>query len=282
MSACGSASCGRLAGSSSLPSLWCSACKWSSRRACLLQGGALPVTFTAAKSALGHAEAGAGVLGMLHAAARLRQRVAQPLTHLRALNSHVASILQASKSPASLPSQAAPGLTGARDAHIGISSFAFQVRTSHQSSPTWQPFFPAQGIHRSSAACCCSKPRAKHLVWLGCMRDNALFRILLQGTNAHVILCMEPPVLPEPAAAVQQQQPWRRRRFWHGPEPHALLHSCVASPDEDCVRAHMRLDRPATAFLQDFQAGTPAYCLPVCMHASVCLTVMMPCSAFLL
>ena len=55
---------------------------------CDLQGGTLPVTFTAAKSALGHAEAGAGVLGMLHAAAGLSQHMSQPLTHLRALNPH--------------------------------------------------------------------------------------------------------------------------------------------------------------------------------------------------
>ena len=102
---------------------------------CDLQGGTLPVTFTAAKSALGHAEAGAGVLGMLHAAAGLSQHMSQPLTHLRALNPHVISILEAGKCPASLPKQAAPGLSGAGDARIGISSFAFQVRLCHQGSP---------------------------------------------------------------------------------------------------------------------------------------------------
>ena len=61
-------------------------------------------------------------------------------------------------------------------------------------------------------------------------------------------------MLPGSSAAMQQQ-PWRRRRFWHCPEPHALLRSCVALPDQDCVRTHTLLDRLATAFLQDFQVG---------------------------
>jgi acyl transferase domain-containing protein len=90
------------------------------------QGGRFPVSFTAAKSALGHAEAGAGVLGMLHAVTRLQQDNSRALTHLRALNPHVAGILEAGHCAASLPKQDAPGLSGG-DAHIGVSSFAFQV-----------------------------------------------------------------------------------------------------------------------------------------------------------
>jgi hypothetical protein len=49
------------------------------------------------------------------------------------------------------------------------------------------------------------------------------------------------------------QQPWRRRRFWHCPAPHALLHSAAALPNEDCVRMHGHLDRPAAASLHDFR-----------------------------
>lgn len=92
----------------------------------LLQGSRQPVSIAAAKSAVGHAEAGAGAMGMLRTVRRLCNREAQALTHLRAVNPHVASILETSKCPVSLPRQSGPGHSSG-DLHMGISSFAFQV-----------------------------------------------------------------------------------------------------------------------------------------------------------
>ncbi len=92
----------------------------------MLQGVRRPVSIAAAKSALGHAEAGAGATGMLRTIARLSGGAAKALTHLRTVNPHVASILDAGKCPVSLPKQDGPGhCTG--DLCMGISSFAFQV-----------------------------------------------------------------------------------------------------------------------------------------------------------
>ena len=79
-------------------------------------------------------------------------------------------------------------------------------------------------------------------------------------------------MLPGSSAAMQQQ-PWRRRRFWHCPEPHALLRSCVALPDQDCVRTHTLLDRLATAFLQDFQVGGCALPARVACNDNVCVII---------
>ena len=92
----------------------------------LLQGSKQPVSIAAAKSALGHAEAGAGVMGVLRTVWRLCSGEAQALTHLRTVNPHVASILETSKCPVSLPRQSGPGQSFG-DLHMGISSFAFQV-----------------------------------------------------------------------------------------------------------------------------------------------------------
>lgn len=86
--------------------------------------------FAAIKSSLGHAEAGAGAMGILHTMHRLNQAASRALTHLRTINAHVASIVaaQAERCSISLPKQAAPGQSRT-DMLMGISSFAFQVRT---------------------------------------------------------------------------------------------------------------------------------------------------------
>ncbi len=87
------------------------------------------MSIAAAKSALGHAEAGAGAMGMLRTIQWLCSGEARALTHLRTVNPHVASILETSKCPVSLPRQSGPGHSSG-DLHMGISSFAFQVCTA--------------------------------------------------------------------------------------------------------------------------------------------------------
>ena len=81
-----------------------------------------------AKSSLGHAEAGAGALGILRAVTRLQTQSVACLTHLRALNPHVLSILETNldKFPAVLPRQVA-GVSAIGPMCSGISGFAFQV-----------------------------------------------------------------------------------------------------------------------------------------------------------
>ena len=81
-----------------------------------------------AKSSIGHAETGAGALGIMRAVGRMQQGIIAPLTHLRNINNHVQDVLHTSSIGciSLLPRQDAPGAIGGH--HVGISSFAFQVR----------------------------------------------------------------------------------------------------------------------------------------------------------
>ena len=91
-----------------------------------VQGHAEPVQLMAVKSRLGHAETGAGALGVFHACQALCGRSTDALVHLRTLNPHVAGVLDSHsrKLQAALPRQAGP----AQASCVGISSFAFQVQ----------------------------------------------------------------------------------------------------------------------------------------------------------
>ncbi len=44
---------------------------------------------------------------------------------------------------------------------------------------------------------------------------------------------------------------WQRRRFWHSPAPHALLHTASVSLAAGTVSAEGAVDRAAVAFLLD-------------------------------
>ena len=86
---------------------------------------------TAAKSRLGHAEAGAGALGLFQVVQRLEHLQAAPLTHLRSINPHLVALLASGpkkSSPMLLVREAGPGSGVGQDWHMGVSSFAFQVR----------------------------------------------------------------------------------------------------------------------------------------------------------
>ena len=80
----------------------------------------------AVKSALGHAETGAGALGVFHVCQHLCSLETDALTHLRTLNPHVAGVLDSHSSRlcVALPRQS----TAAAACCVGVSSFAFQVR----------------------------------------------------------------------------------------------------------------------------------------------------------
>lgn len=215
----------------------------------VVQGGERPVEFAAAKSAMGHSEAGAGVLGMVHAIQRLRSGQTKALTHLSNVNPHVVSILDAAKGCVSLPRQHGPGQTPDR-LHIGISSFAFQVNA-------------VPHIQKETFSACANK-KHRSMSWLRLSQSLyfLLFEHLLQGTNAHLILREEQLQLQVEQSI--KQQPWQRRRFWHSPAAHALLHRASASAATGIISAEGSLDRTAVAFLQDHKVrfehsvGSPA------------------------
>ena len=72
----------------------------------------------------------------------------------------------------------------------------------------------------------------------------------LQGTNAHLIL-REEADLNITVAGAAAAAAWQRRRFWHSPAPHALLHRAFVSAAGGTVSAEGTLDRAAVAFLLD-------------------------------
>ena len=96
-----------------------------------MQGQQTAWQLSGAKSRLGHAEAGAGVLGLLHVLEQFQRAQVNPMTHLRTMNPHVASVLssQAAGSSPAAPRQAGPLHAASMDADcsMGVSSFAFQV-----------------------------------------------------------------------------------------------------------------------------------------------------------
>ena len=117
-----------------------------------------PLQLSAAKALTGHAEPAAGTVGIVQAAAMLRQAHAAQLQHLRALNPHVASLFGDAKAqPLSMVMPRQPGgrvYPAGADA-LGVSAFAFQGTNAHavlqsasgalespasrqQSRPAWQ------------------------------------------------------------------------------------------------------------------------------------------------
>jgi hypothetical protein len=97
-----------------------------------------PLLASAGKSWVGHSEAAAGAMGLIHALQGLGERCTQPLLHLQAVNPYLEGPLKQQQQPCltapwSLPRQSA-GLPAAGTAEegsaliTGVSSFAFQVR----------------------------------------------------------------------------------------------------------------------------------------------------------
>ena len=99
-----------------------------------------PLTLLAPKAVAGHAEPAAGLVAVVMGIAALGGGAgvggappgAPSIAHLRALNPHVRAVLDASRSPASLPRSAGPLAAGSgAAARLGVSAFAFQGTNAH-------------------------------------------------------------------------------------------------------------------------------------------------------
>jgi acyl transferase domain-containing protein/acyl-CoA synthetase (AMP-forming)/AMP-acid ligase II/NADPH:quinone reductase-like Zn-dependent oxidoreductase/acyl carrier protein len=91
---------------------------------------AAPLLLTAAKSQVGHAEPGAGLVGASRLSAQLRQRGAAAILHLRAVNPYVVSSLASAGvgeagGVVAAPRQFAPWASAASAASGAVSSFGF-------------------------------------------------------------------------------------------------------------------------------------------------------------
>jgi acyl transferase domain-containing protein len=95
------------------------------------------LALSSSKSWYGHAEPGAGMVGIAHSLLAQQQQVQLPIMHLRAVNPMVASMLAsatgATQQSLHMPRQAGPAaLAGLADGGVmpfrtGVSAFAFQV-----------------------------------------------------------------------------------------------------------------------------------------------------------
>ena len=161
------------------------------------------LTLAAAKSWLGHAEPGAGVQGLAHAATALTHGSEPELLHLRALNPHVTSALEAAGpvalarmraprqlGPKPLPPRGGAGRNGGRSAVAGM----------------------VEDMSEAEAEALCG-----------------VSAFAFQGTNAHVLLATRSRVEGSAAAAESAGQlaargcAWRRERHWLHPALTPLL-----------------------------------------------------------
>jgi 3-oxoacyl-(acyl-carrier-protein) synthase len=88
------------------------------------------VSLVATKGALGHAETGAGLVGLAGLLEQQGDRALPPMVHLRALNSHVVSLTSQSSASIVVPRAWAPGNLQRNDIG-GTSAFAFQGTNAH-------------------------------------------------------------------------------------------------------------------------------------------------------
>jgi acyl transferase domain-containing protein len=91
-------------------------------------GRPAPLALMAAKSRMGHAEAGAGVAGLVHSAVALAHRLNLPLLHLGHLNPYCTAIMDKRPERWSVPRQSFGSST--MDV-VGTSAFAFQGTNAH-------------------------------------------------------------------------------------------------------------------------------------------------------
>ena len=95
--------------------------------------GRRPLALSAVKSRLGHAECGAGALGLLSAVMQLGKGTAHGVTHLREPNAYVVGSLP-STATVHMPRQDGPAPMSSVDGGehcMGVSSFAFQGTNAH-------------------------------------------------------------------------------------------------------------------------------------------------------
>lgn len=92
-----------------------------------------PLTLAAAKSAFGHGETTAGMVGIMQSLRTLNARVTPPVIHLRSVNPYVATQLEGFRRDhrgLAVPREVG-GLVSQREGAVGISAFAFQGTNAH-------------------------------------------------------------------------------------------------------------------------------------------------------
>ena len=214
-----------------------------------------PLALAASKASVGHAEAGAGLVGCALAVLSAEGRALPRLLHLRTLNPHVqATLATACKDGAAVSAPRAPAAFPCAAPHgrltAGVSAFAFQV----------------------GRRCCCRLSAAeRERSLLGVRRQPPLEQLhpphpptphappcppTLQGTNAHAVLAaldseaMQPLFEGQPGAADGRPLPlWQRASFWLLPPASALLGRCLGKVSTGGVRLQGDLRRPEVAAL---------------------------------
>eukprot|EP00775_Hariotina_reticulata_P007135 gene7135-7350_t len=197
-----------------------------------------PLLASAGKSWMGHSEAAAGAMGLIHALQGLGGQCTQPLLHLQAANPYLEGALkpqpQGLTAAWSLPRQSA-GLPAARTAkdspHLitGVSSFAFQGTNAHVQLAA-APFISTQG--------------------------GGTVAVGFFGNG---------------------QQAWQHQRTWPLPPAHLLV-THAASSTSNQVRFDAQLTSPALSFLWDHeilqQVLVPSAAL--LEIASACVSMLLP------
>ena len=98
--------------------------------------GAQPLALMAAKSWTGHAEPGAGAVGLQHVQAALGQTALLPVLHLGPVNPYVMGAMDMGGQPGAWVAPRQQGAlvqvaTGTAGASLGVSAFAFQGTNAH-------------------------------------------------------------------------------------------------------------------------------------------------------
>ena len=118
-----------------------------------------------AKAWIGHTEAAAGVMGLTHASVALSHHLTHSILHLKAVNSHMATILEmlSAKSAAPgwhLPRETSAAVGSGSGANLaGISSFAFQGTNAHA-------LLQHAGVPAATAPAVALATWAKQRVWV--------------------------------------------------------------------------------------------------------------------
>ena len=187
---------------------------------CVLFPGTVPLELAAAKSRSGHAETGAGAVGIRAATMRLSCLGQLPLAHLRSPNTHVAQALDTAKAAQWFaPRELAGGFEGGSVACV--SAFAFQGTNAH-------------------AVLC----------------RTALVTREPGGTSSLLLICSssshERTLLHVSYDAGERDEPcWKRQRLWYAPQPHGLLQSTLSASGSTDMVMEAALDQPALSYLWD-------------------------------
>ena len=185
----------------------------------------------ACKSALGHAETGAGAVGMMRAVQALRSSSQPGILHLRALNPHVKSTLDDAR----------------KALRTGAASNERACSSARQPAPLGRQLAGSSSAVQS--------------------RRGGVSAFAFQGTNAHVTLAYAPPTADAIAVETAPVPLWQRRRFWYLPEQHALLRRTVSLDGQSGTLAfELQLARPRLAYLRDHQVT----CKPTGLHVYLC------------